>query len=79
MRKHRVHADSEMPSSISAGTSARGITSMKSVRLQSPWCSGTSNRHGLQVAGIVDVFGFVQSGPSPVVASGRLMNASGPA
>jgi hypothetical protein len=33
----------------------------------------------LQVAGLVESFGFVQSGPKPVSASGTLSMANGPA
>ena len=35
--------------------------------------------YGEQLAGVVDVSGCVQSGPSPVLASGALIIASGPA
>ena len=35
--------------------------------------------YGEQLAGVVDVSGCVQSGPSPVLASGVLIITSGPA
>ena len=33
----------------------------------------------VQLAGVVELFGFVQSGPKPVLASGTLSMANGPA
>src|SRR5215468_5668739 len=41
--------------------------------------SSAGSRQRVQVAGVVELFGSVQSGPNPVLASGTLSMAKGPA